>query len=200
MKTYSHFFIALLSGLIFGIYTVMISQVALGPGKELLNQLLFNNKSASLLDIISRFFGSFLTYANGGAGGIFAPTLSLGGSSGSYLNNVLNFNLGPLAVLIGMTSGLSALTQSPLTSFILILEMTDRHRAIFPLMLAAIIGHGFSKLILKHSFYEYVCETILEKFNEQKETSSWFIDESSTYEIDNDFLAHSRMSYLIDFA
>ena len=46
--------------------------------------------------------------------------------------------------------------------------MTDRHKAIFPLMLAAIIGHGFSKLILKHSFYEYVCESFLKKVSDKK--------------------------------
>ena len=67
-----------------------------------------------------------------------------------------------------MTAGLSALTQSPLTTFILILEMTDRHKAIFPLMLAAIIGHGLSRLILKQSFYEFVCESILKKMSERE--------------------------------
>lgn len=168
VKIHFHFLIALFSGLLFGIYAVFVSKSILGPGKELLNHLLFTEESASIVDVISRFLGSLLTYANGGAGGIFAPTLSLGGSSGSYLNSVMQFNLGPLAVLIGMTAGLSALTQSPLTSFILILEMTDRHRAIFPLMLAAIIGHGLSKLILKKSFYEYVCETILKKMSESE--------------------------------
>lgn len=167
----SHILIALTSGLVFGIYAVYVSKVVLGPGKELLSHLLFSNESASIVDVFSRFLGSLLTYANGGAGGIFAPTLSLGGSAGSYLDSVMNFNLGPLAVLVGMTAGLSALTQSPLTSFILILEMTDRHRAIFPLMLASIIGHGFSKLILKHSFYEFVCESILKKISEKENES-----------------------------
>lgn len=164
----SHFIIALVSGLLFGIYAVYVSKSVLGPGKELLSHLLFSNESASSVDVVSRFLGSLLTYANGGSGGIFAPTLSLGGSAGSYLDSLMGLNHGPLAVLVGMTAGLSALTQSPLTSFILILEMTDRHRAIFPLMLAAIIGHGLSKLILKHSFYEFVCESILQKISEKK--------------------------------
>lgn len=162
------FIFALTSGLLFGLYAVFISKNVLGPGKEHLNHILFSNESAQAGDVISRFFGSLLTYANGGAGGIFAPTLSLGGSSGSYIDSLFNFNLGPLAVLLGMTAGLSALTQSPLTSFILILEMTDRHKAIFPLMLAAIIGHGLSRLILKQSFYEYVCESILKKISERE--------------------------------
>lgn len=168
IKVQAHFFIALVSGLVFGAFAVFMSKSILGPGKELLTHLLFSNESAIFTDVVSRFLGSLLTYANGGAGGIFAPTLSLGGATASFVNSLLNFNLGPLAVLIGMTAGLSALTQSPLTSFILILEMTDRHRAIFPLMLAAIIGHGFSKLILKQSFYEYVSMAILNNFSKMK--------------------------------
>lgn len=167
----SHVLITIFSGFLFSLFAVFLSKAVLGPGKDLLNQLLFSNESASILDVVSRFLGSILTYANGGAGGIFAPTLSLGGSSGSYLDNLLNFKMGPLAVLIGMTAGLSALTQSPLTSFILILEMTDRHKAILPLMLAALIGHGLYKLILKKSFYEYVCETILSKMGDFKNES-----------------------------
>jgi H+/Cl- antiporter ClcA len=161
----SQFLLTLFAGLLFGLYAVFVSQKVMGPGKDLLNQFLFSNESAGILDVISRFIGSLLTYANGGAGGIFAPTLSLGGASGSCIDSFFNFNLGPLAVLVGMTAGLSTLTQSPLTSFILILEMTDRHKAIFPLMLAAIVGHGLSKLILKQSFYEYVCHSILKNYS-----------------------------------
>lgn len=67
-----------------------------------------------------------------------------------------------------MAAGFSALTQSPLTSFILILEMSDGYRVIFLLMLLDIIGHGLSWLIIKHSICEYLCETILTKIGEPK--------------------------------
>ncbi len=170
-KTHSLLSIALLSGLFFGIYAVFVSKSIIGPGNDLLSHLLFNNEPVHFIDVISRFLGSLLTYANGGAGGIFAPTLSLGGAAGAYLDSLFNLNIGTLGVLIGMTAGLSALTHSPLTSFILVLEMTDRHKAIFPLMLAAIVGHALSKLILKVSFYEYVCETILKNLGEHKDES-----------------------------
>lgn len=42
-----------------------------------------------------------------------------------------------------------------------ILEMTNRHSAIFPIMIAALIGHSVSKFISKVSFYEFVCLRIL---------------------------------------
>lgn len=163
----ARFTVTLLAGLLFSYLIVFVSAKAMGPGKDLLNVLLFSEQTASLRDVFSRFAGSILTYANGGAGGIFAPTLSLGGSVGSFFSGLLDLNLGTLAVLMGMTSGLAALTHSPLTSFILILEMTDRHTAIFPLMLAAIVGHGISKIISAQSFYEFVSERIIHEYEKK---------------------------------
>lgn len=159
-------------GFLLSSIAIWVSKNSLGPGKNLLNDLLFNGQVAKLTDIISRFFGSMLTYANGGAGGIFAPILSLGGVSSSFTAGLLNFNLGPLAVLIGMTAGLAALTHSPLTSFILILEMTDRHSSIFPLMIAAVVGHGVSKLISAKSFYEFVFDRLIKNYEGTKNESS----------------------------
>lgn len=156
---------ALICGLIFSAFALLVSMSELGSGNELLNQLLFSGKQSGLLDVFSRFFGSATTYAAGGAGGIFAPTLSIGGATASYIVNLVGSDLGALGVLIGMTAALSALTHSPFTSFVLILEMTDRRNAIFPLMIAALIGQGISKLVSKDAFYHFVCSRILDDHN-----------------------------------
>jgi H+/Cl- antiporter ClcA len=153
--------LAIVCGFAIACSALFASTSVLGSGKDLLNGLLFTDNIASLSDVVSRFFGTVVTYAVGGAGGIFAPTLSLGGAGASYFGNLMGENLGPVGVLIGMTAALSALTQSPLTSFVLILEMTDRHSAIFPLMIAALIGQGVSKFISNVSFYDFVCLRIL---------------------------------------
>jgi H+/Cl- antiporter ClcA len=162
-------FVACCCGALFAAVILFVSAHAAGGGKELLNGLIFKSQIATFGDVIGRYVGTILTYANGGAGGIFAPTLSLGGAASSYFDSIFQFQLGPLAVLLGMTSGLAALTHSPLTSFILILEMTDRHNSIIPLMIAAIIGHGVSKIISKKSFYETVFEHLLNDLENKKD-------------------------------
>lgn len=159
---------AIVCGFCFVAMVYLVSPIGMGSGKEFLNKILFESEAAKISDIVARFLGSLLTYSAGGAGGIFAPTLSLGGASSSFFDAMLGSNIGPLATLIGMTAGLAALTHSPLTSFILILEMTDRHSSIFALMIAAVIGHGISKLISKTSFYEFVYERLIDKFHEQE--------------------------------
>lgn len=153
--------LAAFCGLLFAGYALFGSQSVIGSGKELLNGLLFDGKQTNLLYVFSRFFGSIITYSAGGAGGIFAPTLSIGGAAASYITTLFGSDLGILGVLVGMTAALSALTQSPFTSFVLILEMTDRHGAIFPLMIAALLGQGISKFVSKNSFYDFVCHRIL---------------------------------------
>lgn len=167
----SKLFVAALCGFLFAAIGIFLSPSSYGSGKELLFELLFSEKTADFSQVASRFLGSLFTYGAGGAGGIFAPTLTLGGASASLAQSIFENHLGPTGVLVGMTAALSALTQSPLTSFVLILEMTDRHTAIFPLMVAALIGQGVSKFVSKNSFYEFICHRILTA-NDSRATNS----------------------------
>ncbi len=159
------------AGLLFCALIRFGSQEYRASGTELLNRLLFSSTdgSAEIVDVVGRFFGPLLSYMSGAAGGIFAPVLALGGTAGSAFANLFDVPMGGLAVLVGMTAALAALTHSPFTSFVLILEMTDRHSAIFPLMLAAVIGHGVSKMISRTSFYEFVAAKILAQHGFQED-------------------------------
>jgi H+/Cl- antiporter ClcA len=54
-----------------------------------------------------------------------------------------------------MVSFLTGVTRTPFTSFVLVLEMTDRHSAILVMMIASITAVLASRLVDKKSFYEY---------------------------------------------
>lgn len=170
----------LIAGFLFALLIYVGPKASPGSGTELLNQLLFKDQTADITDLLARFFGTILTFASGGAGGVFAPVLSIGGAAGSFFSNLFGDDLGSLAVIVGMTAGLAAFTHSPLTSFVLILEMTDRHSAIFALMLAAIIGQGISKIISKKSFYEFVAEQVLERLLGGRQQKPEEIEKTST--------------------
>ncbi|MBX3019699.1 MAG: chloride channel protein [Bdellovibrionaceae bacterium] len=152
---------ALTFGFLFALLIVFVTPKTMGSGREVIDPLLFREGVATPADLFARFIGSGLTFASGGAGGIFAPTLAIGGATGSLVATFVLGTLLPLAALAGMTAALAALTHSPLTAFILILEMTDRHSSILPLMMAAMIGQGVSKLISKQSFYEFVAQRLV---------------------------------------
>lgn len=149
-------FVMVLSIVIFSI--AYYDNFAIGGGKEYISSLLFTDIQQSATTIPLRFLNTFFVYITGVAGGIFAPSLALGAGIGYQLGQFLEvmFNLSNsnLFILCGMVSFLTGVTRTPLTSFILVMEMTDRHASIVPLMLSGFISILIAKLWHKEGFYE----------------------------------------------
>jgi len=108
--------------------------------------------------VAARLLGPLFTSSAGGGGGIFAPSLAAGAAIGGYIAEWFQPTRGQfnLLVLAGMTAFLSGVTRSPFTSAILVLEMTDRHSAIFQLMYASIIGYLIAYTVDRKSYYERI--------------------------------------------
>jgi H+/Cl- antiporter ClcA len=131
--------LAVLLGLLFAFLINVGGEDLLGSGKHVLLDLLFRDGSSSNWQSgVGRILGGIITYTIGGAGGIFAPSLATGAIIGSLFQKLLSFPAPHLLVLIGMVGFLTGVTQTPFTSFVLVLEMTDRHSSIFFLMIAAV--------------------------------------------------------------
>lgn len=156
---------------IFGFIAVMLfatvvyytGKDSVGSGSLLLDRLLFSaNKSVEWYTIPARLFNGIISFTNGGAGGIFAPALSFGGSIGAFFGNLFSFAPRQInmLVLIGMVAFLTAFTRSPFTCAILVLEMTDRHSVIFYMLVAAWGANLIANRIDKRSFYEKTAEQI----------------------------------------
>jgi len=108
---------------------------------------------------LAKIVGSCLTLASGGSGGIIAPSLFLGGTTGALVGVVLEHlhlagNVSPaLYSLIGMGAVLAAVVHAPLASILILVEVTDRHNIILPAMLATIAATGTARLIFPDSVY-----------------------------------------------
>lgn len=132
-----------------------------GSGSELISDILFKGQVASFGLTISRFFATMVAYLVGTAGGVFSPSLTIGACIGSkiaFLSNSGNINL---FAMLGMIGFLTGVTHTPFTSFILVMEMSDRHSAIFPMMLTALIANSLAKVVQKKSFYESIRDELL---------------------------------------
>lgn len=147
-----------------------VDSSVLGSGKELMNGTLFtNDKYVSGQTLLMRIFGPILSFTVGGAGGIFAPSLSAGASIGSVLAQVFHFadaNANML-ILSGMVGFLTGVTRTPFTSAILVLEMTDRHSVIFYLMLSALVSNIAALVIARKSFYEQLKHVYMDDIRKQ---------------------------------
>lgn len=157
----------LIFSLCFASVYYFLNPAVIGAGKNVIEHLLFvDNKDITFNLTVSRFVGPILSYGSGGAGGIFAPSLSAGGSLGAFVSFVSDIpsEYTNVLILVGMVGFLTGVTHSPFTSAILVLEMTDRHSVIFYLMLAGMIAYLFSMLVDKKSVYEHLKEDYLKKF------------------------------------
>jgi H+/Cl- antiporter ClcA len=147
-------FLAVLCGVVMTSFA-MINPQAAGSGAEVIASLLFKGQVSDWSLPILRALGSLTFYISGAAGGIFAPALAAGACTGSFISSLFQNDMTNLMVLMGMVGFLTGVTRTPFTAFVLVMEMTDDHRAIFPIMLAALSSELVAHAIDPESFYEW---------------------------------------------
>lgn len=119
----------------------------LGPGNQVAQGLLKGDFSAWVMSYpLAKMSTTLLTYWSGLAGGIFAPSLSIGAGLGSGIGHCTNSSVAGCA-LLGMAAFLSGTIQAPITSFVIIFEMTGHHQMLLPVMLASLIAFMTARLL-----------------------------------------------------
>ena len=96
--------------------------------------MLFQNNGVTAWYLFPvRFTGMALSYNSGGAGGVFATSLSAGAILSDGICQIFDVAVADrnLLILVSMVNFLTKVVHSPFTAAILVLEMTDRHSAIF---------------------------------------------------------------------
>ncbi len=134
-------FFAIFAGLLIASLGLIAGPHVLGGGITLIQSLLFSGETVSWSLLVGRFLSTIITHLTGCTGGFLAPALALGGSLGAKFAELTNYNNPNLLILVGMAAFLSAIIRAPFTGWIVVMEMTDRHSAIFPLMIASLIGN-----------------------------------------------------------
>lgn len=98
-----------------------------------------------------------LTFAAGGIGGIFAPSLFTGVNAGLFFALLVNQLGGDISIsnfaLVGMAGVIAGVIHAPLTSIFLIAELTGGHELFMALMIASTISYATVRLFEKNSVY-----------------------------------------------
>ncbi len=125
-----------------------------GNGYSVIGTILTGQLSGLLLLELfaAKIISTSATVGSGAVGGIFTPTLFIGAAVGALGNGLLHL-LWPAAVtsspgayaLVGMGGLLAATTHAPLTSILMIFEMTLDYDVVLPLMLACVTAHFTAK-------------------------------------------------------
>jgi H+/Cl- antiporter ClcA len=146
-------------GLLLAGLAYVVGPDGVGTGKPIINRLLFQNSGVTPAYLFPvRFAGMALSYSSGGAGGVFATSLSAGALLGDALARLADVAVPDrnLLILVSMVGFLTGVVRSPFTAAILVLEMTDRHSAIFQLLLGALLAQAVASLVDPHSLYEHL--------------------------------------------
>lgn len=86
-------------------------------------------------------------------GGIFAPALAVGAGLGADIALVLPPGRDAAVLVLGMVAFLAAMTQTPITSFVIVMEMTANHQMLLPLMATALVAHGVARSVAPVPLY-----------------------------------------------
>ncbi|MBC6422345.1 MAG: chloride channel protein [Hormoscilla sp. SP12CHS1] len=117
---------------------------------------------AAALAFIAHFLLTCIAYGAGTPGGLFAPTLVLGAALGHMVGTLQYYTLGVPSpttyALAGMGAFFSAVGKVPITSIVIVFEMTADFNLVLPLMIGSVVAYLVSGILTESSLYQRLLE------------------------------------------
>jgi H+/Cl- antiporter ClcA len=101
------------------------------------------------------------SYLSGIPGGIFAPSLATGAGVGANLGHWLPVAPMSVMIILGMVAYFAGVVQSPLTAFIIVMEMTNNQNMLFALITTSFIAYGVSHVVCPQPIYHALSHAFL---------------------------------------
>jgi H+/Cl- antiporter ClcA len=132
-----------------------------GAGYAQAKALLQDHPEQGLSLAAWKFLASLAASLSGAPGGIFAPSLTIGAGLGAAFAHVSPMFAGRDAVVLGMSAYLSGVVQAPLTSAVILMEMTRSPGLVGPLMLASLTARWASSWVMPQPIYHVLARAWL---------------------------------------
>jgi CIC family chloride channel protein len=154
-------------GLVVGILGWFVPSV-LGVGYLYVNDALNGKMAMELMAllVVLKLFATASSYATGNAGGIFGPSLFIGAMLGGAFGSVVHLVMPQYTAesgayaLVGMGVAFAGIVRVPLTSVIMIFEMTRDYTIIVPLMISNLVSFYISYRLQRTPIYEALAEQV----------------------------------------
>jgi CIC family chloride channel protein len=150
-----------IGGLTVGLIGYFVPDV-MGVGYNYVEKVLNGDvvlKTVVLLAVL-KIIATTMCYSSGNAGGIFGPSLFIGAMMGATVGGVAHHffpvsTAGPGAyALVGMGTAFAGIVRTPMTSVIMIFEVTRDYSIIVPLMISNLIAYYVSYKLQPEPIYE----------------------------------------------
>ena len=150
-----------MGGLVVGLLALAAPGV-LGVGYNLVSDALNGQMALKmmLLLLVLKLVATSTSYSSGNAGGIFGPALfigaMLGGAVGQVAHTLLPDHTGNAGAyaLVGMGAAFAGIVRTPMTSVIMIFEVTRDYTIIVPLMIANMCSYVLAQRLQRLPIYE----------------------------------------------
>jgi CIC family chloride channel protein len=151
----------LAGGLLVGVMGWFVPQV-MGVGYGFVGEALNGRMAFQLMAllVVLKLFAVTASYASGNAGGIFGPALFIGAMLGGTVGTVAHhlfpaYTATPGAyALVGMGAVFAGIVRAPMTSVLMIFEMTQDYAVIVPLMIANLVSLFIASRLQRAPIYE----------------------------------------------
>lgn len=107
----------------------------------------------------AKILATSLSLGGGGSGGIFSPSLFIGAMAGGAFGDLAHRLFPGVCAppgaysLVGMAALFAGAAHAPITSIVILFEMTNDYRVILPVMLAVAVSFLFSSTLAPDSVY-----------------------------------------------
>ncbi|MDR5736381.1 MULTISPECIES: chloride channel protein [unclassified Caballeronia] len=151
---------AALCGLVIAVVGVVSGGTTFGSGYAEARGLLEGREHLSVFYPLLKMVSMIGSYLPGIPGGIFAPSLSIGAGFGNVIHMLFTDMPLPMLIALAMVGYLAAVTQSPITAFVIVMEMINGHALVISLMATALISSRVSRAFAP-PLYEALSERYL---------------------------------------
>jgi H+/Cl- antiporter ClcA len=134
-------------GMLVAIIGVVSDGATFGSGYASTRTMVDGATTLPPLYALLKFLATWLTTWSGAPAGIFAPSLAIGAAIGNDIAMLTAQTEVPALIALGMVGFLAAVTQAPLTSFIIVMEMVDGHAMVLSLMACALVATVVARVI-----------------------------------------------------
>lgn len=159
--------VAFLCGCILVTVGALTDYQVMGSGYAIAKSVVIEGAATDPFYPLYKFIATLASYLSGIPGGIFAPALSTGAGIGVDLHRLIPISSLELMVLLAMVGYFAGAVKSPITGFVIVMEMTNDQYALLALMASAMIGCGVSYLISPQPLYHSLALLFLEKQQRQ---------------------------------
>jgi len=160
MRTHPYL-VALVCGAVVAVFGYASGYSSSGTGYGAAKAIVTGSADWDPVYPLMKIGSTLASYLSGIPGGIFAPSLATGAGVGANLGHWLPLAPIPVMVMLGMVAYFAGVVQSPLTAFIIVMEMTDNQEMLLALITTSFIAYGVSHLVCPKPIYHALSQAFL---------------------------------------